>query len=110
MLSAARAASVVHYLTKYPKVPGDRIEIRAHGESRPIADNGTAEGRAKNRRVEISVRYGGFDSIASDDLRAVLKASGDGEIDAESIQDIKPPSQQQSTDAAGGDTGDQTAE
>jgi len=34
-------------------VAQDRIEVRAHGEAYPVADNGTAAGRQQNRRVEV---------------------------------------------------------
>jgi outer membrane protein OmpA-like peptidoglycan-associated protein len=37
-------------------VSATRIETAGRGEREPIADNGTAEGRAKNRRVEIFLR------------------------------------------------------
>ena len=54
-LSERRAASVKDYLTKRG-VDAGRISTRGFGETKPIADNKTAEGRAKNRRVEIKVR------------------------------------------------------
>ncbi len=54
-LSERRTASVKDYLTKRG-VDAGRISSRGFGETKPIADNKTAEGRAKNRRVEIKVR------------------------------------------------------
>ena len=54
-LSERRAASVKDYLTKRD-VDAGRITTRGFGETKPIADNKTAEGRSKNRRVEIKVR------------------------------------------------------
>jgi len=36
-------------------VEGGRVNAVGYGESRPVADNGTAEGRAVNRRVEAEV-------------------------------------------------------
>jgi OOP family OmpA-OmpF porin len=53
-LSERRAASVKSYLVS-KGVPADRIYTEGKGESQPIASNKTAEGRAKNRRVEIEI-------------------------------------------------------
>lgn len=53
-LSAARASSVLHFLLQKGLNP-DRFMIAGYGEYRPIESNETAEGRAKNRRVEIII-------------------------------------------------------
>lgn len=50
-LSRARAQTVEKLLTQ--KQPGLRLGVSGKGESNPIADNNTREGRARNRRVEI---------------------------------------------------------
>jgi outer membrane protein OmpA-like peptidoglycan-associated protein len=52
-LSAARAEAVKAYLVQHGVAP-DRIIAKGEGAANPIADNKTAEGRAKNRRVEIN--------------------------------------------------------
>src|SRR3989338_9390948 len=54
-LSERRAASVRNYLVKQGVATG-RIATRGFGEAKPIADNKTRDGRAKNRRVEGKVR------------------------------------------------------
>ncbi|HEA25955.1 MAG TPA: flagellar motor protein MotD [Ectothiorhodospiraceae bacterium] len=53
-LSASRAASVVHLFMEDGIAP-DRMAAIGYGEYRPIADNATREGRAKNRRVVLIV-------------------------------------------------------
>jgi outer membrane protein OmpA-like peptidoglycan-associated protein len=53
-LSERRVNSVRDYVVK-KGVEGGRISGQGFGESKPIADNKTAAGRAKNRRVEIKV-------------------------------------------------------
>ena len=54
-LSCARASSVVIYLVQNFGFRPEEIYPAGWGESRPIADNKTTEGRALNRRVEIIV-------------------------------------------------------
>ncbi len=54
-LSAARASAFVHFMTKTNHVDAHRMEIRAHGEMRPLAVNNSRESRARNRRVEIAL-------------------------------------------------------
>ncbi len=53
-LSRRRAESVANYLTSRG-VSRARIATIGYGEQYPIADNGTPEGRAQNRRVEIRI-------------------------------------------------------
>lgn len=54
-LSERRAQAVVSFLISRG-VPADQIRAQGLGSSRPIADNGSPEGRANNRRVEIIVQ------------------------------------------------------
>jgi outer membrane protein OmpA-like peptidoglycan-associated protein len=54
-LSLRRAQSVRDYLGDRG-VPSNRIEIAGRGSREPVATNDTAEGRSKNRRVEIFLR------------------------------------------------------
>ena len=56
-LSQARADAVVVYLVA-GGVGADRLTAIGYGESRPIADNDTSEGRAQNRRIEFVVEEG----------------------------------------------------
>jgi OmpA-OmpF porin, OOP family len=51
-LSLRRAETVRDYMVAQG-IDAARISVKGWGESRPIADNGSAEGRAENRRVEI---------------------------------------------------------
>jgi len=53
-LSERRAASVRNYLVQQGVDPSI-IRTRGYGKSNPIASNATAEGRAQNRRVEITI-------------------------------------------------------
>ncbi len=53
-LSDRRAKTVYDYLIRYGVDP-TRLSYRGYGESQPIADNTTADGRATNRRVELRV-------------------------------------------------------
>lgn len=54
-LSAARALAAVHFLTEQAGVDSRRLGAVGYGEFRPIADNSTADGRAKNRRIAITI-------------------------------------------------------
>lgn len=56
-LSQRRAQSVVNYLVQHG-ISRDRLIPVGYGETRPIADNNTTEGRAKNRRTEFTVLNG----------------------------------------------------
>jgi outer membrane protein OmpA-like peptidoglycan-associated protein len=56
-LSRRRAAAVADYLVAHG-VAVTVLLVDGYGDTRPVADNGTAQGRAANRRVEITVLGG----------------------------------------------------
>lgn len=53
-LSSRRATAVMDYLVG-AGVDAERLEAEGYGETRPIADNETREGRETNRRVELHI-------------------------------------------------------
>lgn len=55
ILSDKRAKAIKDFLLANVSIPASDIETKAFGESNPIGDNSTEEGRKKNRRVEIIV-------------------------------------------------------
>ena len=54
MLSNNRAKSVVTYLIS-KGIPAARLSAKGFGETQPVADNKTEEGKALNRRTEMKV-------------------------------------------------------
>lgn len=66
-LAAVRATNVVHLLIDEGHVAPNKLCATSYGEYRPIASNDTAEGRAKNRRIDIVLLSATFyeESISS---------------------------------------------
>jgi chemotaxis protein MotB len=54
-LSGARAIDVTQLLIEYG-VPANRVSAAAYADTQPVESNDTAEGRAKNRRIEIALQ------------------------------------------------------
>jgi len=54
-LSTARAVAAVRFLTERAGVDPRRLGAVGYGEYRPVADNATPEGRARNRRIAITI-------------------------------------------------------
>ncbi len=54
-LSEKRAQAVADYLIKTHGMNPDRFIVIGNGQSQPVADNGTEEGRAKNRRTDFEL-------------------------------------------------------
>ncbi len=57
VLGQARAEAVMRYLAMQHGFPLSRMNVVSYGKFKPIADNKTAEGRSKNRRVTLVVLY-----------------------------------------------------
>jgi chemotaxis protein MotB len=73
-LSAARALAAVHFLTERAGVDPHRVGAVGYGEFRPVADNSTPEGRAKNRRIAITILP---DEFTTPDTTPAPKANSD---------------------------------
>jgi chemotaxis protein MotB len=54
-LSTARATAAVRFLTENAGVDPRRLGAVGYGEFRPVAENSTADGRARNRRIAITI-------------------------------------------------------
>lgn len=54
-LSTARAEAVRNWLIDASGIPATQFAIQGYGDTRPVADNDTDAGRARNRRVEITL-------------------------------------------------------
>jgi chemotaxis protein MotB len=55
VLSTRRAAEVATYLVQQG-VPAPNISVKGFGDTKPVASNDTPQGRAQNRRIEITVQ------------------------------------------------------
>lgn len=71
-LSGARASAVVRWFSYYAAIPEARMVAIGRSDTQPRESNATAEGRRRNRRVEIVIRVDG--------LRAGDVVSGDVEL------------------------------
>ena len=56
-LAAARASSVVQELSKADTIPSEKLKAISFGETKPLEQNDTRQGREKNRRIEIEIKY-----------------------------------------------------
>lgn len=54
-ISEKRAQSAKKYLMDKFGIDENRLVVKGYGSTKPIADNKTQEGRAKNRRVEFRI-------------------------------------------------------
>ncbi len=89
-LSTARALAAVHFLTEKAGVAPQRVGAVGYGEYRPIADNSTAEGRAKNRRIAITIlpdELAGADAApaAATNLDSVAPSAPDASTNANNV-------------------------
>ncbi|PKN38506.1 MAG: hypothetical protein CVU62_06635 [Deltaproteobacteria bacterium HGW-Deltaproteobacteria-2] len=86
-LSLARAKSVGHYLMNKLQLPPEKLLMEGKGSENPVADNLTVEGRALNRRVEISIISSRI--IDHSSLNVVKKISGEKRTEISAV--IVPP-------------------
>jgi len=65
-LSTARGLAALHYFIDEDKVPPTQLSVAGYGEYRPVASNDTAEGKKKNRRVEIVILPSKLEKVKAD--------------------------------------------
>jgi chemotaxis protein MotB len=75
-LGAARGVSVLKYIQDRSELEPERYKASSFGEFRPIADNSSADGKRKNRRVEIYVKYKGLIDQADEEEIELSTLSG----------------------------------
>ena len=80
MLSAERAANVAIYFEEESKISSALLTPIGQGNSYPIADNATAEGRRQNRRVEIAVISNKATIMDTEDVLRLLRGAFDESV------------------------------
>lgn len=60
-LASTRATNVAEFLINKGGLNPKKVSVVSYGEYRPLGDNGTAEGRQKNRRVDIVILKEGLE-------------------------------------------------
>lgn len=83
-LSTSRAVSVAHQLLKISELGPENLMVTGHADTRPRALNDSAENRAKNRRVDISIVRG----KEIDEYRRLSIAAATSDYD--SIEEVQP--------------------
>lgn len=92
-LSTARALAAVHFLTEQAGVDPSRVGAAGYGEYRPVADNSTPEGRARNRRIAITIlsdELAGVDATAPA-TNALSETSSSGSSDSSTNAAVSSP-------------------
>jgi chemotaxis protein MotB len=87
-LSTARATAAVRFLSERAGVDPRRLGAVGYGEFRPVADNSTAEGRARNRRIAITILS---EELAGADVAANTITNSLGEVTAPAISTNTAP-------------------
>jgi len=76
-LSTSRAIAVAHGLFEDGALDERRFTVTGYADSRPLVANDTAEGRARNRRIEVVIRQG-LDEDTKNDLAALHRTDPEG--------------------------------
>lgn len=50
-----RAKTVARYLNEFKSIPDVSMKVEWYGETKPVGDNSSEEGKQRNRRVEVKV-------------------------------------------------------
>ena len=79
-LSSARAVSVLHALLEDGELSPVRFVVEGHGEAHPLVPNDTAENRAQNRRVEITIHQDHGDLSSVEDAMSGLDSDAPVEV------------------------------
>ena len=69
-LSEARALAVADFLRREVNLPLTSIAISGQGDLTPVAGNGTNDGMARNRRVEVQVWHGGDETFPPSETKS----------------------------------------